>query len=374
MPSIEIFRAGPHRTAQGKPVTVTAADLAAVAASYDPAAHEAPAVIGHPKDTDPAYGWVKGLRVDGDRLVADLDQVNDDFAELVRQGAFKKVSASFYPAGSSANPKPQGMYLRHVGFLGAQPPAIKGLAPINFADDGADVLDFGEVRAGDVSWLARTVGELMRGFREYVIERDGAEKADQVIPSWRIDDMAATAGRIEAQAADAVPANFSEPDPATTKEAPVADPNAPSAAELKAREAKLDADRLEFSEQQRTFRRQTHGAFLDGLVAAGKPLPAPKDQLLDFMEALAGGETLDFGEVGGKVAPLDFFKDQVLAKLPAQVDFRERAPGDNGTLDFAEDGAAIGAAAAAYAAEMAAKGVTVTATQAVAHVKKGASA
>jgi len=94
------------------------------------------------------------------------------------------------------------------------------------------------------------------------------------------------------------------------------------------------------------------------------------------MEGLAGAETLDFGEAGGgKVAPLDFFKGQVLGKLPKQVDFRERAPGTGGeALDFAEDGAALGERASAYIAEKAAQGVTVTATQAVAHVKKGASA
>ncbi len=370
MPSIEIFRAGSHRTAQGKAVTVTETDLAAVAAAYDPAAHEAPAVIGHPAQNAPAYGWVKGLRVEDGSLLADFDQVNADFAEMVNSGAFKKVSASFYPAGSVANPKPEGMYLRHVGFLGAQPPAIKGLAPFNFADDGADALDFGEVRSSDVSWLARITGDLLRGFREYVIERDGVEKADKVIPSWRIDDAAELAGRMSAQA-EAAPANFSDPDPATThKEAPVGDPNAD---ELKAREAQLAKDRLEFSEQQRTFRRTQHASFLDGLVAEGKPLPAPKDQILDFMEALAGGETLDFGEAGGKVAPLDFFRDQVLGKLPKQVDFRERAPGDGGALDFAEDGPALGAAASAYIAEKAAQGITVSATEAMAHVKKGAS-
>ncbi|MFS2072756.1 hypothetical protein ACEN9D_28795 [Pseudomonas sp. CT11-2] len=35
-------------------------------------------------------------------------------------------------------------YLRHVGFLGAQPPAVKGLRPIELAEGEPGVIEFSE--------------------------------------------------------------------------------------------------------------------------------------------------------------------------------------------------------------------------------------
>ncbi|STZ83075.1 putative phage associated protein [Bergeriella denitrificans] len=131
----EIFRAGTHTDNNGRKVTITAAELEQAAAAYDPALHEAPVVVGHPATDAPAYGWVGGLKADGGTLSADFAQVDDDFAGLVRAGRYKKVSASFYPPSSPNNPKPGVWYLRHVGFLGAHPPAVKGLAAVAFAEN-----------------------------------------------------------------------------------------------------------------------------------------------------------------------------------------------------------------------------------------------
>ena len=104
--------------------------------------HEAPIVIGHPSDNAPAYGWVSGLSFDeGAGLEAEPAQVEAQFAEMVADGRFKKVSASFYTPESASNPAPGVYYLRHVGFLGAQPPAVKGLKPVAFAEDDEGVVE-----------------------------------------------------------------------------------------------------------------------------------------------------------------------------------------------------------------------------------------
>ncbi|WP_319405140.1 hypothetical protein [uncultured Desulfosarcina sp.] len=96
--------------------------------TFDPAFHEPPAVIGHPKDNAPAYGWVEALKKGVSNgigvLLAKFKQVNPQFVELVRNGSFKKRSACFYPDGR----------LRHVGFLGALPPAVKGLPDVRFSE------------------------------------------------------------------------------------------------------------------------------------------------------------------------------------------------------------------------------------------------
>lgn len=89
-------------------------------------AHNAPAVIGHPKENNPAFGWVSALRLNGDVLEAQFADTDDEFERMVADGKFRKRSASFY-----LGDKPS---LRHVGFLGAVPPAVRGLPDIQFND------------------------------------------------------------------------------------------------------------------------------------------------------------------------------------------------------------------------------------------------
>jgi hypothetical protein len=132
---IQIFRPGRHTAMDGSTISFSAADIAAAAAAYDPALHEAPIVVGHPRTDAPAYGWVQGLATgEGGGLEATPSQIDPAFAELVRAGRFKHVSAAFYGPDAPSNPKPGVWYLRHVGFLGAQPPAVKGLRPVAFGE------------------------------------------------------------------------------------------------------------------------------------------------------------------------------------------------------------------------------------------------
>ncbi|MCA1944541.1 MAG: hypothetical protein LDL30_04540 [Desulfovibrio sp.] len=139
-----IFRSGTHTAMDGQELHFSDADLTATAAAYDPAKHEAPLVIGHPATDAPAYGWVKSLTVhpgqSGLELGATPGPVAPEFAGAVNTGLYKKISASFYPPHAKSNPVPGVYYLRHVGFLGAQPPAVKGLPPPAFADSDAEGL------------------------------------------------------------------------------------------------------------------------------------------------------------------------------------------------------------------------------------------
>ncbi|QNI34527.1 hypothetical protein H7849_11890 [Alloacidobacterium dinghuense] len=136
-PWIEIFRAGDYR-AQGKSV-ITRSDLERVIRNYDPTYHEAPVCVGHPKDNLPAYGWIDRLALDGDVLLAREKQVDPKFNEARQAGRYKKRSAAFYQdaAGNVAG-------LRHVAYLGAQPPEVKGLQDVQFNDSGRTFIVFGE--------------------------------------------------------------------------------------------------------------------------------------------------------------------------------------------------------------------------------------
>ena len=121
---IEIFRAGDY----GDRGAWSPEDLDRLAASYNPRLQAAPVVLGHPADDAPAYGWVRGLRRAGASLWAQLEKVDPAFEALLRAGRFRQRSVALY----AHYPPTGGPYLRHLGFLGAAPPAVKALAPVRF--------------------------------------------------------------------------------------------------------------------------------------------------------------------------------------------------------------------------------------------------
>ena len=138
--SLTIFKTGQHIDNQGQPFAIDQQALQQLAQNYHPEQHEAPLVIGHPSDDAPAYGWIKALRIKDDCLIADIEQLHQDVVSMVKKGAFRKLSASFYPAQSSLNPTPGQLSLRHVGLLGAQPPAIKGLPSVQFQEHSTPLI------------------------------------------------------------------------------------------------------------------------------------------------------------------------------------------------------------------------------------------
>ena len=141
MKPIEVLSLGSHHPASGgPPLTFGPRELDEIASSYDPKLHRAPIVIGHPRTDDPAWGWIAAVRVEGGRLVAVPEAVDPEFADLVRAERYAKVSVRLYPPDAPSNPTPGRWHLRHVGFLGATPPAVKGLRPIEFGD-AADCID-----------------------------------------------------------------------------------------------------------------------------------------------------------------------------------------------------------------------------------------
>lgn len=152
---MEVFRAGDY----GDKGSYTPADLDNIVAKYNPDFHEAPAVIGHPDTNAPAYGWVAGLKHDGNgTLLAKLKEVNPQFEEMVKSGAFKKRSASFYR-------KPDGLELRHIGFLGAQPPDVKGLAAIKFEEGSVATpeIEFKEREMAEQKTVAQEIQSFFEG-------------------------------------------------------------------------------------------------------------------------------------------------------------------------------------------------------------------
>ena len=155
-PWMEIFRAGNY----GEKGNYSEADIQQLADSYDPAKHEAPVVLGHPKPASgaPAYAWVSKLKNVAGTLMAKLHQVEPAFRESFLAGRYKKRSIALYKSAD-------GKYgLRHLGFLGADVPEVKGLADAAFSQEEFQSIDFDEenTMADDNKSIADRVREALR--------------------------------------------------------------------------------------------------------------------------------------------------------------------------------------------------------------------
>ena len=343
----EIFRSGKRTSADGSQWNITDADVQRAAEVYDPKLHEAPIVIGHPAMNAPAYGWVPKLAADGGSLTAEFAQMDDGFAEAVRAGRYKKVSASFWPPGHPNNPVPDSYYLRHVGFLGAHAPAVKGLRAIEFGEAEEGVIEFSEAAHG-------IAARLWRNMREWLIAQFGQDAADKVVPDWEIEGIKEMAARPDLPPD---PVLFADPPPTpqpNPQENPMSqeDQAAALAAEKAAREkaeadaaqAKAELKKLQ-DEQAKDLRDAAHqqnADFAEGLVKEGRLKPADKAlvvQVLDFAEH-PEHTTADFGE-GEAAKPLGVaLREFLAAVLPQQLPTGEMARSGEaqaaGSLNFAE--------------------------------------
>lgn len=323
MNAFEVFKVGAHTSSNGKTLNFSEEMLRDSANKYDPSLHEAPIVVGHPKDNHPAFGWIKSLDFSDGKLTATPGEVNADFAEIVASGAYKKRSASWYLPDSPTNPKPGTLYLRHVGFLGAQPPAIKGLQDVTFHEHEEGVVEF-----ADTGFVAGILATAMRKLREWLIAEKGIDAADQVISPWVISELEAES-RKPIEDTNPLPAvqSFNEPE---KKEMLTPE----EIAALKAENEKLKSAAVDFSEKESSIAKRELmlakreiGLEVDAMIAAGKVLPTSKDGLVEFMASLDDDSmTVEFGEgdAAKKLSPRQFMKD-FINSMPKVIDFSEHS-------------------------------------------------
>ena len=282
MKPLHLLKAGTFTDAHGQRVTLTVGDLSAIAAAYDPVRHEAPIVVGHPAMDAPAYGWIDSLSADAESLRGTAHQVNPVFAEAVRAGAYKKISVSLYGPRHPNNPTPDSWHLRHVGFLGGQTPAVKGLPNVELAeDDTAVTLEFELGEADDAT--------------------------------RRASDLAAAAP---------IPLSEHE-DPDMDKTTELAEREAA----LAERERKAQAKEAELAQAEAQARRQDAAAFTEALVKDRKVLPRDQAAMTELLSVLPDAATVAFAEGDSDVrreGAASAFLRQFLSRLPVQVDLGER--------------------------------------------------
>ncbi len=351
---IHFFKSGSHTPGTGgQAVSFSEEAIKAIAANYNPSLHEAPIVVGHPKSDNPAYGWVKSIEFADDGLYAEVDEIDPAFSEVVKAGSYKKVSAAFYSPGSPNNPRPGGYYLRHIGFLGAQPPAVKGLRAVEFKDTDEDLV-FAEF---DTGLALSSVADVLQSLRDNIIAEKGLDAANQAIPLWELDDLR----RIAAE----------------KKAAPVSQPNSPpnfsetimnKEEELALREKALVEREAVFAEKTRS----QHATFIDGMIKQGRVPAAQKGAFVAFLEAQDQSPALTFSEGDAQKQQSSLsFAQGLISALPPAVTFGEIAKGDGVLRDDNLNPMKLAQEATIFQEAMREKGIIISSTEAVAAVTRG---
>lgn len=364
--TLAVFAHGTHTAMDGRTITFTPEDCIDLANSYDPSVSEAPFVIGHPSLTAPAYGWAERLEYRDGIVYAVPRQVNPAFAEAFNAGSYKKRSLSIYQPDSPGNPKPGHFYARHVGFLGAVPPGVKGLPDAQFAEASGDngPLEFA------LPWEADNLASLFQSIRDWVIQETTIDQADSIIPQWRIQSILDSATDECKSISPLAYAEETNVDP-NKKTSSMATDFAEREAALAVREARLAAEEEVARTRQLEEKRTATVAFADGLVKGGSILPRQKTAIVEVLMNLSQ-EPLSFseGETTISQSPEALLRE-ILSTKPAVVNFSEKTGTADAPVDFA-DASALATAAQNYQAEQAKQGRTISMTDAVNHVKKGA--
>jgi phage virion morphogenesis protein len=302
---IPVFRTGTHTDSNGNKRTWTEADLDRMVASYDPKRHEAPVVIGHPTDNAPAWGWVEALNRTGDTLYAKPKDLVPEFVDMVKKGMFKKRSISLYGDGT----------LRHIGFLGALPPAVKGLPDIQFGEGEAITIEFEEHKQHEggrkmgvmnaIDWIKQQAGKMGVTIADPPESPLGATFSEAEL------QIKIEAARKEER--DKAAQEFSEAGNAREKD-------------IKAREEKI-------RQREIKAKKDDIAAFCEALQKEGTLTPAMMKVgmgMTNFLESIAAIETtIEFGEGDEKKkqAPIEFMQ-AFLRGLPKAIEFKEVATGD----------------------------------------------
>lgn len=120
----EILKTGLFTIFQCKVVNTSQSDLNINTSSYNPTISKSHIVIDHPKSNNYSCGCIDSIKVNGVKLIASASKIVSIFITALKNGFFKKRSVSLNPNNS----------LRHLEFLGATLPTVKGLAVLQFND------------------------------------------------------------------------------------------------------------------------------------------------------------------------------------------------------------------------------------------------
>jgi len=387
---VESFRTGKH-PGKGELAkhTFTKDDLDQIVANLTA---PVPHTITHEKMYSPfAYAHGVEAKRDGDVLLLRSDNINTDFEKLIKTGALYERSVGIVKDAV------KGFMLDHIAWLGAEPPAVEGLAPVQFAKSSAFTVFSSKCavdKKGDFSFIDTStpysLKRLARSIREWIVDKDGKETADSVIPEHMIESMEWNEDRARDESkkqaekdpaersifikkgAPTVP-DITVEDLENAKKQAAADAKAAAIAEFKTQQdqqkADFEAKRVEDEWQE----------IAKELIGDGVLKPAQAEGMAQFAAKLSrDADKVEFSRKATTkgaqdetvTAPkLEWFADFVNGlKGKKQVAMAKHIGGGNSNADGALDIAdpdAIEEKIAEYTAKKAAQGIVVTAGEAV---------
>ena len=347
-----VFRAGTHTDSRGRTASFTREDLDGMVAAYDPE-QPSPCVITHEELYSPfGYAQVEGLRRDGDVLQAKCkaDSIEPQFASLVEDGRLHNRSVQILPQSNG------GYRMGHVAFLGAEPPAVEGLAPIAFSTAG---MEFNSEQAWEDYRDASTIARIYSVLKRLVDKVFDPEDAEAIVSDWEVTHSAEEAGA-RRERAQRQERNTGDQSVKTYSQTELDEQLATARAEARAAAERDTASRARIS----------------GLVDAGRITPAQAEGLAEFAQALPAGDVLEFSRGTGegqtpeqvKTSPAEFIFS-LLESLPEKQVVRPPLAGDDGPgRESGQSAVAIRSRALEFMAEEKKRGRIIGIAQAVRHV------
>jgi len=320
---VEVFSVGEQTDANGNTREWTDADLNKIVSNYKTNKHEAPLVVGHPKENAPAFGWVEELKTDGKLLFAKFRQLVPEFVDAVKQGMYKKRSISLYP----------DLTLRHIGFLGAVPPAVKGLADIKFKEQiESIIIEFNELNneKGDIDMTEEQIKELLKEALKVQKETLDSEFAEQFKKleeaNTKLSDELDTFKEKKADTPNLKPEDKKPEDKDFENLKLNQDEFKEASVKVAIELAELKKDNTFLIAQNKATelknRVSEYKEFVNELHSNGKIVSDTQSEIVDLMEALHQLGEVNFAE--GKENALTKFKEY-LNKQPKLVEFEEKA-------------------------------------------------
>lgn len=323
---IHIFSVGTHTDSAGNTRFWSRKDLQSIIDNHD-TKHPAPLVIGHPKSDDPRYGdAVKYKIIENDLYFKGVATV-PEFESMVLKKQFPERSMAVDPDGKG------GYKMRHIGFLGAVPPALE-LQPMAYQHEAPPEYEFVSEFAMD-SYTPTVLARLLRRMREFVIENFGIKAADKLVPDYELDTITEHANDIRNQPEPDT--NFNQ---STTGETLMSGEDKKTFTQADIDAAIKQAEDNKTSEFQKTnddLNKQLDGerrqrlssefqSVIDKAIDEGRLTPAQTEGAIDFALSLPEGEDHQFEFLRGdnkketvKQAPLQWF-EQFIGSLGKQID------------------------------------------------------
>ena len=234
-------------------------------------------------------------------MYAQFEQLDEDFKGMVNTGRFNTVSIGLYP----------DLLLQHIAFLGAKPPAIKGLKPPQFSrvDTGVTILSY-PIKKQNINFSeSSTMQEKIKIVVDFLTEKYGTEMANDALAKMTEVFGATDKPKEEISAKS----NFSE------------------SPEYIAWKAQSDADKTRLDKVEKELQDEKDKAYFSEMAKKGVLLPRQHIAAKAILDTVRTS-TIQFSEGGPKISGETAFKDFV-ASFPQAVMFGEFA-----TNEMATDG------------------------------------